>query len=91
MNYCYYVLRTPHYFLLTHYYTTHYPPLAHCLLRAAYSSLLPAHKLLHYSRPTTRTLLATGVPHHRVAKQVLLAALVHPCYRDRSFDLRAKP
>ena len=61
MNYCYYVLRTPHYFLLTNYYTTHDPPLAHCLL-----------------------------PHHRVAK-VLLAALVHPCYRDRSFDLRAKP
>ena len=23
--------------------------------------------------------------------QVLLAALVYPCYRDRSFDLRAKP
>lgn len=30
------------------------------------------------------------VPRDDVA-EVLLAALVHPCYRDRSFDLRAKP
>ena len=30
-------------------------------------------------------------PHHPHHPQVLLAALVYPCYRDRSFDLRAKP
>ena len=69
------LLLTTHCYLLL--LTTYYASLTtHCSL-----SLLTTHLLLTAPPPRTG---------HRVA-QVLLAALVHPCYRDRSFDLRAKP